>query len=67
MSLTIVYGFVNVIASWLGTTFVHWLQDKYATRKSYISGIVLIGVGISLLLSVVKLVQTVKEPRRFEA
>jgi len=55
MTLAIAYGVVNLVASYLGTSFVHWLQDNYGTRKSYITGIVGVGVAISAGLSVTKL------------
>merc|ERR1719284_1380987 len=55
MTLAIAYGIVNLVASYLGTSFVHWLQDNYGTRKSYITGIVAVGVAISAGLSVAKL------------
>jgi len=54
MSLTLLYGAVNLVASYLGTKLVHWLQDMKA-RKSIISGIVAVGVLISTVLSLVKL------------
>merc|ERR1719199_788904 len=52
MTLALAYGVVNLVASYLGTSFVHWLQDNYGTRKSYITGIVAVGVAISAGLSV---------------
>merc|ERR1740130_976370 len=55
MTLAIAYGVVNLVASYLGTSFVHWLQDNYGTRKSYITGIVGVGVAISAGLSITKL------------
>lgn len=55
MSLAIVYGSVNLVASWLGTSFVHFLQDNFQTRKSYISAIVAAGVFTSLILCLCKL------------
>jgi len=55
MTLAMAYGIVNLVASYLGTSFVHWLQDNYGTRKSYITGIVGVGVAISAGLSVTKL------------
>jgi len=54
MSLTLLYGAINLVASYLGTKLVHWLQDKKA-RKSIISGIVSVGVVISAVLALVKL------------
>jgi len=61
LSLTVVYGVINLIASYVGTSLVHMLQDKFAARKSYISLIVLLGVVISAVLSVIKLVSKLKE------
>jgi len=55
MTLALAYGIVNLVASYLGTSFVHWLQDNYGTRKSYITGIVGVGVAISAGLSITKL------------
>jgi len=55
MSLTFLYGAINLIASYVGTKLVHWLQDKMRARKSIISGIVAFGVLISTLLALVKL------------
>lgn len=57
-SLAIIYGIVNLVASWAGTSFVHFLQDRFQARKSYISMIVAVGVFLSAVLSVVKLVTT---------
>merc|ERR1719145_497758 len=39
MSLTVVYGIVNLIASYAGTRFVHSLQDAHLTRRSMITAI----------------------------
>jgi len=55
MTLALAYGIVNLVASYVGTSFVHWLQDNYGTRKSYITGIVGVGVAISAGLSITKL------------
>merc|ERR1719409_347082 len=55
MSLTLIYGLVNLVASYCGTAFVHFLADRFGTRRSYITGIVAAGVGISALLSFVKI------------
>lgn len=60
-SLATIYGLVNLVASWAGTSFVHFLQDNFQTRKSYITMIVAFGVLLSAVLSVVKLV-TSHEP-----
>merc|ERR1719183_1540887 len=55
-SLALVYGLANLVASWVGTSFVHFLQDNFLTRKSYITMIVAVGVFLSAALSVAKLV-----------
>jgi hypothetical protein len=55
MSLAVVYGFVNLVASYGGTVFVHYLTDTFAGRRSYVTGIVAVGVGMSALLSLLKL------------
>merc|ERR1719326_2742588 len=57
-SLALVFGIVNLVASSAGTSFVHFLQDNFQTRKSYITMIVALGVALSAVLSVVKLVTT---------
>merc|ERR1719291_356452 len=55
MVLTIVYGFANLVASYVGTALVHHLTDKFGARKSYITMIVAVGVGVSAFLSLLKL------------
>lgn len=55
MSLAIVYGLTTLIASYTGTTLVLSLQDRFS-RRSYISSIVALGVGLSALFSLVKFV-----------
>jgi len=55
-SLAVAYGVVNLLASYAGTSFVHFLQDNFKTRKSYITMIVAVGVILSTVLSFVKLV-----------
>jgi uncharacterized membrane protein YfcA len=55
LSLAVVYGLINVAASYLGTKFVHCLQERFAARRSFISGIVAVGVLISAVLSLEKL------------
>jgi len=61
MSLALMYGIVTLVASFLGTCLVHVIQDKFA-RKSYITFIVALGVGISAVLSVIKFVYLVSQP-----
>merc|ERR1719453_2052868 len=64
-SLAAIYGLANLVASWAGTSFVHFLQDRFQTRKSYITMIVALGVFVSAVLSVVKLVTTDAPPKAF--
>jgi len=61
-SLAMIYGIVNIVASWAGTSFVHFLQDNFQTRKSYITMIVALGVFLSVVLSFVKLVADIRHP-----
>merc|ERR1719329_1018003 len=42
-SLAMIYGIVNIVASWAGTSLMHFMMDKGA-RKSYITMIVALGV-----------------------
>jgi len=51
MSLTLLYGTINLVSSYLGTSLVHCLQDQLSARRSAISGIVSLGVVISTLLA----------------
>merc|ERR1719261_733327 len=37
ISLTVVYGLATFVASWIGTSLVHYLQDSFSTKKSYIT------------------------------
>jgi len=57
LSLTFLYGLLNLIASYFGTMFVHLLQEHFATRRSFITGIVALGVLISAVMSCLKLAQ----------
>lgn len=61
VSLAVVYGAVNLGASYVGTKLVHHLQDKHAARKSFISGIVALGVLISTVLAAVKAAESLAE------
>jgi len=54
MALTVLYGFINLFASYCGTSAVHILQDTFK-RRSVISGIVGVGVLISTGLALAKL------------
>jgi uncharacterized membrane protein YfcA len=53
MSLGVTYGMVCLVASFIGTHLVHYIQDNFA-RKSFITSIVAVGVGLSAVLSVMK-------------
>lgn len=57
ISLTLLYGTVNLLASYQGTLFVHFLQDRFTARKSFITGIVATGLVISTLLAAAKMVR----------
>mmetsp|Transcript_27193 Transcript_27193/g.63295 ORF Transcript_27193/g.63295 Transcript_27193/m.63295 type:complete len:518 (-) Transcript_27193:101-1654(-) len=54
VSLCLVYGTVNIVASYFGTLFVHNLQDRSAAGKWRISATVLAGVVISVLFCLAK-------------
>eukprot|EP00930_Biecheleria_cincta_P046663 TRINITY_DN32209_c0_g1_i1.p1 TRINITY_DN32209_c0_g1~~TRINITY_DN32209_c0_g1_i1.p1 ORF type:complete len:461 (-),score=56.79 TRINITY_DN32209_c0_g1_i1:363-1721(-) len=56
MSLTVFYGITNLLASYCGTSLVHFLQDRFSGRRSYISGIVALAVVISSGLVATKLI-----------
>jgi hypothetical protein len=55
---------VNLGASYVGTKLVHYLQDEHAARKSFISGIVVLGVLVSTVLAAVKTTETLAEEFR---
>merc|ERR1719221_4398 len=57
VSLTLVYGLVNLVASFAGTAFVHCLYSRHAARKSYISAVVAVGVVISTCFSLAELLE----------
>lgn len=52
----VLYGAVSMPASFLGSFLVHQLQDKCGARKSYITGIVAVGVVISTIMVIMKLI-----------
>lgn len=56
VSLMLLYGLVNWVSSYAGTSMVHHLQDQLSTRRSFITGIVSLGVLISTLLAVRELI-----------
>jgi len=47
VSLMMIYSAVTLVSSYVGTWLIHFLQDKYLTRKSFITGIVACGVLLS--------------------
>jgi len=61
LSLAVFYGTINLGASYVGTKLVHYLQDKHAARKSFISGIVALGVLISTVLAAIKTAESLAE------
>lgn len=61
MSLALVYGTVNLFASYIGTKLVHRLQEM--ARPSYITFIVAAGVGISTILTIDKFVSMLRHPQ----
>lgn len=56
MALAVVYGVVCLLASLLGTSLVHRLQDRCSGQRSYITLLVVAGVALSTILSLGKLV-----------
>lgn len=57
MSLALVYGLITLLASWAGTSLVHFLQDRFKGKRSYITLVVALGVALSAALSLLKFVQ----------
>jgi len=55
ITLCLVYGGVNMLASYIGTVYVHHLQEKSSTGRWRISAIVLAGVLVSALFCLAKL------------
>lgn len=54
------YGVVNCVASYLGTSLVHYLSVNYVTvRRSAVTFVVVLGVLASTVLSCIKLVDEV--------
>lgn len=62
MSLALVYGLVTTVASYMGTSLVHTLQDSFKGRRSYVTMIVVVAVALSALLSMVKVYTMLSEP-----
>lgn len=66
-SLTVLYGLVNLVASFIGTSLVHHLQDHLSGRRSYISFIVSLGVVISTALAFRELINVASAHEDFPA
>merc|ERR1740138_1266250 len=47
----------HLLAAYTGTKLVHYIQDNYGTKKSWITWIVAVGVGISAILAITKFFQ----------
>lgn len=60
MSLAVVYGIVTLVASYVGTSLVHIMQDKFKSRRSYITLVVAAGVALSAALSLAKFVRLLR-------
>lgn len=53
--LALVYGVANQVSSYVGTVFIHGIQDRYPLKKSYPTTIVFIAVAMSAVLTLAKL------------
>mmetsp|Transcript_11543 Transcript_11543/g.25647 ORF Transcript_11543/g.25647 Transcript_11543/m.25647 type:complete len:457 (-) Transcript_11543:45-1415(-) len=58
--LAVAYGLINCVSSYLGTSLIHLLSERFAQRKSYITFIVALSVAISAVLAVLKFVAVVR-------
>lgn len=56
VSLIFSFGIPHLAASYSGTKIVHWIQDNYGAKKSWITWIVATGVFISAILTIDKFV-----------
>lgn len=56
VSLMVIYSIVTLVSSYAGTWLVHFLQDKYLSRRSYITAIVGCGVILSAMFTAMKFV-----------
>jgi uncharacterized membrane protein YfcA len=54
MAAAVAYGFINLIASYLGTALVIYLQDRFTAKRWYITAIVAAGVLLSACLTLAK-------------
>jgi len=55
VSLIFSFCIPHLLAAYTGTKLVHYIQDHYGAKKSWITWIVALGVGISFVLAVGKL------------
>jgi len=55
VSLIFSFCIPHLLAAYTGTKLVHYIQDNYGAKKSWITWIVALGVGISCLLAISKL------------
>lgn len=56
VALIISFGVPHLMAAYTGTKLVHYIQDNYGARKSFITWIVAFGVALSTALAVHKLI-----------
>merc|ERR1719387_1779278 len=54
VALIISFCVPHLLAAYTGTKLVHYIQDNYGSKKSWITWIVAAGVGISCLLAIDK-------------
>merc|ERR1719450_924665 len=56
VALVFSFGIPHLAASYSGTKIVHYLQDNYGAKKSWITWIVAAGVFISAILTIDKFI-----------
>lgn len=62
VSLALAYGAANAVASLIGTSLVHQVQDRFAGRRSYVSLIIAAAVAISTGLAAAKMIEEWQRP-----
>merc|ERR1719171_465622 len=62
VSLALAYGAANAVASLIGTSLVHQVQDRFAGRKSFVSLIIAAAVAISTGLAAAKMIEEWQRP-----
>jgi uncharacterized membrane protein YfcA len=60
VSLIISFCVPHLMAAYTGTKIVHWIQDKHADKKSWVTWIVFVGVAISCGLAISKFFSSAK-------